>query len=197
MSHPFPYFRTVDPILYHISRSVHIEPLRPVLPSHYFLTLVKQIINQQLSERVGDVIYGRFVALFDHESNITPEAVFSVDPTIIRACGISGSKIGYIKNVAEAFVTKRIDPDALEDVPDEKVIESLTQIKGIGQWTAEMFLMFALARPDVFSAGDLGLKRAIEKHYHLINPSKPDMIKLSEQWKPYRTAASRILWHSL
>lgn len=191
------FFRTRDPILYRLSRSVHIVPLHPVLPPQYFLTLVKQIINQQLSERVGDVICGRFIALFGATSIISPKDVLHLDSAVIRACGISGSKVGYIRNIAEAFSTGYLDPKELSKLSDEEVIASLVEIKGIGQWTAEMFLMFALARPDVFSAGDLGLKHAIEKYYHLINPSKQDMIKLSEQWKPHRTTASRILWQSL
>jgi DNA-3-methyladenine glycosylase II len=116
----------------------------------------------------------------------------------MRDQGISWAKIKYIKDLAQKVVDHEVDLVQIETLSDEEVIIALTKVKGIGRWTAEMFLMFALARPDIFSTGDLGLKRAIQKLYGLkVEPDEKKLLQLSKKWSPYRTYAARILWRTL
>ncbi|MEK9178784.1 MAG: DNA-3-methyladenine glycosylase 2 family protein, partial [Patescibacteria group bacterium] len=115
----------------------------------------------------------------------------------IRSAGISYQKISYIKDLAKKFQNKQIEFDKFDKLTDEKIIDELVSVRGIGRWTAEMFLIFGLGRPDVFSYGDLGLRRAIERLYKIQDLSEIEAIRISEKWKPYRSVASRFLWKSL
>lgn len=189
------HFQAVDPIL---SRVIpHIKPFTLRKSNDYFCDLVEAIICQQLSNKAGATIFGRFQKLFSTEK-ITPEQVLSLTDATIRSVGPSWSKVRYIKNLAQAAIDRTLDLDALDRRTDEEVIKELTQVKGIGPWTAEMFLMFTLGREDVFSFGDLGLKRAIKNLYLFKKePSRKQLEKLSCTWSPYRTFACRILWRSL
>jgi DNA-3-methyladenine glycosylase II len=129
-----------------------------------FFSLVESIISQQLSVKAGDTIMNRFITLFP-DGKITPEAVLAMPREKLRGSGMSWNKADYIHNIARAVVHGNIDFTHLDSLTDEELIIKLTTIKGIGRWTAEMFLMFSLGRPDVFSAGDVGLQRAIQKLY--------------------------------
>lgn len=164
---------------------------------NYFLDLVESIVSQQLSVKAADTIWGRFVQLSD-DPEITAEAILKIPDQKIRDAGISWSKIKYIKDLAQRTVDS---PDMFEHfdrMTDEEIITELTKVKGIGRWTAEMFLMFAMGRPDIFSYGDLGLRNAIKKLYKLSdNPTPEEAEKISAKWKPYRTVACRYLWKSL
>lgn len=164
---------------------------------NHFKKLVRSIIGQQLSVKAAETIMNRFCALFGTRFP-TPKEILKMDEEKIRACGISYSKIAYIKDLAMHVEEKKIDLKKIEKSGDEEIIEALTAIKGIGRWTAEMFLIFSLGREDVFSHGDLGLKNAIKKLYGLRKHPSPERARvISDKWKPYRSLASRYLWASL
>lgn len=189
------HFQSVDPILYSVLEK--ISPIEHSSRTTYFEDLVSAIIQQQLSEKAGETIWLRFKKLFPKD-DMTPEKVLALPDDKIRKVGTSWSKAGYIKNIARAIVDKSLIVEKLPELKDEEVIVELTKIKGIGRWTAEMFLMFTLDRPDVFSHGDLGLRNAIKKLYNFKkDPSQATIERLSQKWSPYRTIACRILWRSL
>lgn len=156
--------------------------------------LVESIISQQLSIKAANTIYNRFLSLFDGKFP-KPEQILEIDIEKLRSAGMSYSKGNYIKNIAKAFKDKQIDVKKINKATDEEVIQELTKIKGVGKWTAEMILIFTLKREDVFSLGDAGLKRAIKNLYKLEKDT--DILKLSEEWKPFRSHASWYLWKSL
>lgn len=157
--------------------------------------LVESIINQQLSGKAADTIYKRFLALFRNSEFPKPEILLKTDVEKLRNAGMSYSKASYIKNIAQAFKDKSLDPKKLKIMTDEEVKKELTKIKGVGKWTAEMILIFTLQREDVFSLGDAGLRRAIKNLYNL--EKDDEILKLSETWKPKRSYACWYLWRSL
>ena len=159
--------------------------LAPVEPSRYFDVLVCSIIGQQLSVRAADTIEGR---LRDRVGEISPRSVLMVPDDDLRAIGFSRSKVSYAKGLAEAFETGEITPDFLAHAQDVDIVKSLTAIKGIGPWTAEMFLIFGMARPDVWSPGDLGLRRSVEFFFDTSDPS------VADRWRPFRSIAAWYLW---
>ena len=166
-------------------------------PDH-FKSLVVAIINQQLSGKAADTIEARFVALFPRTKFPTPKQVLKMPPAKMRKAGLSKMKVSFVKDLARQVINGTVDFKKMPNWADEEVIEHLTRVKGIGRWTAEMFLMFSLGREDVFSYGDLGLRNAIQKLYKLrSHPTPRQAEKISEKWKPYRTLASRYLWASL
>ncbi len=163
----------------------------------YFADLCEAIIGQQLSGKAADTIIKRVKVELASKA-FTPQSVLKADIERLRQAGCSYAKVTYIKNTAEAWQKNRAIYGKLATLDDATIIETLTQIKGIGTWTAEMFLMFTVVRPDVFSPGDLGLRNAMIKAYGLEpKPSKAQLIALASQWSPQRTLASRILWRSL
>ncbi len=189
------HFKTADPILYEIALRVELREL--VKPQDSFVDLVDSIISQQLSGKAAATIFSRFKKLFPGEQ-ITPGKLVKLKDQAIRDAGISFSKIKYIKGIAIEIINYRLDLKSLEKLNDKEVVNELVKLKGVGTWTAEMFLMFTLGRPDVFSAGDLGLQNAIIKLYKLNGkPNKDKLSKISAKWSPHRTIASRILWRSL
>ncbi|ANI89537.1 3-methyladenine DNA glycosylase [Arachidicoccus ginsenosidimutans] len=162
------------------------------------LRLMASIMSQQLSSRVADVIYKRFLQLFDGKEP-TAEQVLAVPKETLRSIGLSNAKTSYIHNVALFCIEKNIDDKMLKALPNEEIIELLTQIKGVGRWTVEMLLMFSLGREDVFAADDLALQQAMMHAYKWKDLDKKilrqKMLKQSEKWKPYRTYACLHLWH--
>lgn len=187
------HFREHDPVLFSVFTSAP-ELVTASPPRAYFESLCRTIIGQQLSTTVADVIYGRFAALFGKKA-ITPKAVLATSDESLRRIGMSGAKVRFVKDLAAKVANKEIILSALTTMGEEEVIATLTRIKGVGPWTAEMFLMFTLGREDVFSFGDLGLKRAIQELYKLKHePSVAYMQKLSRKWSPYRTYAALALW---
>jgi DNA-3-methyladenine glycosylase II len=170
-------------------------------PNH-FKSLVRAIVNQQLSGKAADTIFKRFEALFTvntkHKKFPTPEAVLKIPTAKLRKVGLSGMKVSFLKDLSRKILDGTVDFRAMKKWSDEEVIEHLVQVKGIGRWTAEMFLMFSLGRDDVFSYGDLALRKAMQNLYKLrANPTPAQAEKISAAWKPYRTLASRYLWKSL
>jgi DNA-3-methyladenine glycosylase II len=192
------HFKNNDPVLY--SYCIKIGPLKTIEkenPLKYFHRLCKEIICQQLSGASGRAIFGRFLKLFP-DKTVNPQHVLSVNHDDLRNVGMSHAKANYVANLAHAVVNEELDFISFDSMTDEKIIEQLTKVKGVGRWTAEMFLMFVLCRPDVFSHGDLGLRKAIKKIYGFENePTTKQIEKIVSQWSPFKTYASRLLWASL
>jgi len=167
----------------------------------HLTALVGSIVSQQLSTRAAATIFGRFAALFPgNTDNHIPsaEAIAAIDDATLRSVGLSGQKVSYLRDLCARIQDGRLQLDELEHLPDETVIERLTAVKGFGRWTAEMFLMFRLHRPDVLPAGDLGIMNAVQRLYGLRKRPKPERIlKIGEAWKPYRSVASWYLWQTL
>ncbi|MBI3955256.1 DNA-3-methyladenine glycosylase 2 family protein, partial [Candidatus Gottesmanbacteria bacterium] len=175
-----------------------IDTIKPLTKSNNnFSDLCETIINQQLSGKAGETIFRRFKKLFSKDL-INPEELCKLSAEKIRKVGTSNSKVKYLKDLAEKIHRKEIDLENLAEKDDLTIKNSLMKIKGIGPWTAEMFLMFSLARQDIFSLGDLGLRKAIQKLYAFKKkPTDKQIEKLSKKWIPYRTYAARILWRSM
>ena len=161
----------------------------------YFNILVVSIANQQLSGKAASTIYGRLRKLCD--GRVTPENVSKLRKGQIRKAGFSYPKVSYIKDLARKFIRKEISPHKFHYQTDEEVFNELILVKGIGRWTAEMFLMFSLGREDVFPADDLGIKKAVQRIYGISDTSAKNLDKFSLRWKPYRTYASLYLWKSI
>ena len=179
-----------------------IGPLAPAQrprgrPDEAYGSLVRTIVGQQLSTKAARSIYGRLTALFDNRPP-TPEELISTDEELLRACGLSRPKVRYLRDLAERVISGELDLRSLHHVPDEEVIRQITAVKGLGRWSADMFLMFHLGREDVLPVGDLGVRRAAERAYDL--PEIPDaetLQDLARPWSPHRTLASFYLWESL
>jgi DNA-3-methyladenine glycosylase II len=166
-------------------------------PDDAYGSLVRTIVGQQLSTKAARSIYGRLTALFDERPPM-PEELVSTDEEFLRACGLSRPKVRYLRDLAERVISGELDLRSLHDLPDEEVIRQITAVKGLGQWSADMFLMFHLGREDVLPVGDLGVRRAVERAYDL--PEIPDaetLRHLARPWSPHRTLASFYLWESL
>ena len=163
----------------------------------YFEDLVASIVEQQLSGKAAKTIFSRVKTLLVKSGKtITPEAVLKAKDDKLRECGMSWSKVSYIKDLAKKVKKREVDINNLNKLSDEEIIDELTKVKGIGRWTAEMFLMFTLARPDVFPLDDLGIQKGMKKLFNKIL-SKSEMSKIAENWKPFRTTASWYIWRVL
>ncbi len=169
----------------------------PDRDDHYG-ALVRSIVNQQLSVRAAAAIFGRLTERFDGHPP-TPAQVLADDPEELRAAaGLSRAKVGFLRSLAEHVVSGELELERLQELPDEEVIAELVAVKGIGVWSAHMFLMSHLGRPDVLPVGDLGIRRAIELAYGLDGlPDPATMEEIAEPWRPQRTLACRYLWRSL
>jgi DNA-3-methyladenine glycosylase II len=166
--------------------------------SRYFAVLCQSIISQQLSTKAADTIGERFFALYPAGEDVTPAQVQATSDEQLHAIGISRSKASYIKNLAEAFLTSKLQPAEFAKLADEEVAQRLILVKGIGRWTADMFLIFALNRWDILPVGDLGVKKAVQIQYQLPElPSVKQLIDIGAAWQPYRSVASWYLWRSL
>jgi DNA-3-methyladenine glycosylase II len=160
--------------------------------------LIGAIVSQQLSTKAAATIFGRFVALFPDGHIPHAQAIHALDDAALRGVGLSGQKVGYLRDLCTRIADGRLRLDELEALDDELVIERLTSVKGFGRWTAEMFLMFRLHRPDVLPVGDLGIVNAIQRLYRLrTRPDPKKILKLGEAWRPYRSVASWYLWQTL
>jgi DNA-3-methyladenine glycosylase II len=186
-----------DPVLATAIRQIGPCRMAERQRKDHLSALVGAIVSQQLSTKAAATIYGRFVALFDGQG-FDAAAIAAQNDAALRAVGLSGQKVGYLRDLSARIVDGRLQLDALDSLPDEEVIERLTAVKGFGRWTAEMFLMFRLHRPDVLPVGDLGIVNAIQRLYRLRKRPDPKRIqKLGEAWKPYRSVASWYLWQTL
>jgi len=185
-----------DPVLRRAMKKIKLEswPTR----ENYFESLVVAIANQQLSGKAAATILGRFKALFPGKEFPAPKDILKMPTPKLRKVGFSKMKVSFLKDLSKKFLDGTVDVKKMNTWTDEEVIEHLTRVKGIGRWTAEMFLMFSLGRDDVFSYGDLGLRNAMRKMYGLRkHPTPAQAEKISSKWKPYRSLASLYLWASV
>lgn len=189
------HFLAIDPVIHQLLSEMDQFNSSHLTPDQYFAKLCRNIVGQQLSVKVADVIIKRFE---EFVGEIKPESILSHEDQQLRNLGLSWAKIKYVKDLATKTSTQELKLELLPKLENEAVILELTKVKGIGRWTAEMFLIFTLGREDVFSYGDLGLRRAIEKLYNFPKDTKQDLFEpIVEKWKPYRSYASLALWHSL
>jgi DNA-3-methyladenine glycosylase II len=167
-------------------------------PADLYGALLRSITGQQLSVKAAAAIYGRLIARFGDRAP-TPEEILADDPEALRgAAGLSRAKTASLRSLAEHVLDGRLQLDRLDALPDEEVIRELVAVKGIGEWTAHMYLMFTLHRPDVLPTGDQGIKNAVAAAYGLDAVPKPDALtELAEPWRPHRTRACLYLWRSL
>lgn len=166
-------------------------------PDDAYGSLVRTIVGQQLSTKAARTIYARLVGLFG-DNPPTPAELLGAEGAALRAAGLSRQKVGYLRDLAARVESGELDLDTLHQLPDEEVSARITAVKGLGQWSADMFLIFHLERPDVLPVGDLGIRRAAEKVYGLAGlPDADDLRALAEPWRPWRTLASLYLWESL
>jgi DNA-3-methyladenine glycosylase II len=192
--------RAADPVLRHIiDRVAGDSPLywRPSTPDDHYGALVRTIVGQQLSTRAAAAIHERLISQFGNR-NPTPEEVLAADPEQMRvAAGLSHAKVDYLRSLAEHVLDGSLDLDGLDRLSDDEVIAALVAVKGLGTWSAHIFLMFQLQRPDVLAVGDLGIRRAMMVAYALPTlPGPKEMEAIAEPWRPYRTLACLALWRS-
>jgi DNA-3-methyladenine glycosylase II len=188
------HLKRADPVLSAIIERVGSYGIEFHEPG--FETLVKSIISQQLSGKVAKIMYGRLIAAAG--GRLTPETLLKLRPARMRSLGLSRQKIAYTRDLARHARSGTVDFARLPGCSDEEVIEHLTAVKGIGVWTAHMFLIFALRRPNVLPTGDLGIKVAIQRAYGLAGLPKPAEVEsLAQPWHPYCSVASWYLWRSL
>ena len=166
-------------------------------PPDAYGALLRAIVGQQLSTKAARTIYLRVVDLFDGTTP-TPEQLLEAPEETLRACGLSGRKTEYVRDLAAHVLSRELELDRLEELEDEEVIEEIVAVRGLGRWTAEMFLLFHLERPDVLSGGDLGIRKAIQIEFGLEGmPSPARVVEIGEPWRPFRSLASLYLWESL
>lgn len=174
-----------------------VEPYAMQKRKNICLRLCASIMSQQLSTKVAEVIYKRFLALYDGKEP-TPQQILDTPTTVLRSIGLSNAKVSYVHNVARFAVEQGMDDKKLAKMSNDEVIEYLTSIKGVGRWTVEMLLMFTLGREDVFAVDDLGIQQSMIKLYKLKHENKRElreaMLKISGKWSPYRTYACFYLW---
>jgi len=196
---PETQLRAADPVL-----GALIDALGPIdlndragRPDDHYGALVRAIVGQQLSTKAARTIYGRLTERFGGHTP-TPAEILADDPEELRSVGLSRAKASYLRSLAEHIVTGELELERFDAMPDAEVEAELVAVKGLGQWTAHMYLMFHLGRPDVLPVGDLGIRRAVERAYGL--PGLPDpaqLTEIAEPWRPHRTLACRYLWRSL
>jgi DNA-3-methyladenine glycosylase II len=195
---PYEHLRAADPVLARLLDELG-EPDRDGRPrGDHYAALVRSIVGQQLSVRAARAIHGRLLEHFGgHEP--TPEEILAADPEELRAAaGLSRAKVSFLRSLAEHVRSGELELDRLDALPEDEIVAELVAVKGIGEWSAHMFLMFQLRRPDVLATGDLGIRRAVQRAYGLDElPSADELRALAEPWRPYRTAACMLLWHSL
>src|SRR5688572_23610876 len=190
-----------DPVMRGIIRRVGPCTLAPKPPRAYFVTLCKSIYTQQISTRIATILYGRFSAQFPRRTP-TPARVVEFlsngDAELIKRCGLSRQKRAYIVDLAQHFASNQIPTRRLARMSDDEVIDALVRVKGVGRWTAEMFLIFVLNRPDVLPVDDLGLREAVKKAYGLKDrPKAVELREIAKKVEPFRTVATWYLWRSL
>ncbi len=193
--------------LRHLKKDPHLAPYIKRLPTPTFerktsrgtaadpfYALCESIVYQQLSGKAAGTIFGRFLALF-RGKHPTPRALLNISDEKIRQTGISSQKLSYLRDLAEKFASDSINETLLHEGSDDEIREHLVAVKGIGVWTADMFLMFYLHRPDVLPTGDLGIQKGFKKLFDLRSLPTPEKMRtLSKNWAPYRTIACRYLW---
>jgi DNA-3-methyladenine glycosylase II len=196
------HLRDADPVLRALIDEIGADglgdPRRGLNPDDHYGALIRSIVGQQLSTRAAAAIYTRLTDRYGGRTP-TPVEVLEDDPVELRAAaGLSRAKVSFLRSLAEHVIDGSLELERLDELPDDDVIAELVAVKGLGVWTAQMFLMFHLQRPDVLPVGDLGIRRALILAYGLpALPGPAEMEKIAEPWRPYRTLACRYLWRSL
>ena len=195
------HLRAADPILKALIDEIGVDGLgdpRAGRPQDHYGALVRSIVGQQLSTKAARSIYGRLTERFGGRTP-TPAEVLADDPDELKAAaGLSRAKVSFLRSLAEHVIEGSLELERLDDLPDEQVIVELVAVKGLGTWSAHMFLMFHLGRPDVLPTGDLGIRRAVMNRYSLRKLPDPKRLeKIAMPWIPHRTLACRFLWRSL
>lgn len=195
------HLRRADPVLRALVDEIGVDGLgdpRRGRPADHYGALVRSIVGQQLSTRAARAIYARLTDRYGGRAP-TPGEVLADDPEELRAAaGLSRAKVTFLRSLAEHILDGSLELERLEQLPDERVIAELVAVKGLGVWTAQMFLMFHLQRPDVLPVGDLGIRRAMMLRYGLPElPAPAEMERLAAPWRPHRTLACLYLWRSL
>jgi DNA-3-methyladenine glycosylase II len=192
--------RAADPVMDRLIEehgAIVRRELREEARGDAYGALLRSIVGQQLSTKAARTIYGRMLELFDGHAP-TPKQLLAADPDQIRAAGLSRPKINYLRDLAQHVEDGTLELERLDELSDEKIIEELTAVKGIGEWSAHMFLMFHLGRPDVLPVGDQGIRNAVKTQYRLRKvPDAKRLEKIGKPWRPYRTLACLYLWSSL
>ena len=166
-------------------------------PADAYGALLRAIVGQQLSTKAARTIYLRVVDIFGGTTP-SPEQLLEASEADLRGAGLSGRKVEYVRDLAAHVLSGELELDRLDELDDERVIEELVAVRGLGQWTAEMFLIFHLERPDVLSGGDLGIRKAVQIEYGLKEmPAPQRVLEIGEPWRPHRSLASLYLWESL
>ena len=188
--------KKMDPDLKRLFDSYRVNNLQP--ETNYLKSLIRSIVYQQLSCNAAKKIFKRFINFFSGKSFPVPRTILDTDIEKLRLIGLSYRKAEYINNIAQAFLDKSDIYLNLDKMSDDEIIANLTKVKGIGLWTAQMFLMFTLNRPDIFPATDLAMQKGFQIYFGLKSLPKPNMmIQRSEEWIPYRTTVSLYLWSVL
>jgi DNA-3-methyladenine glycosylase II len=195
------HLRACDPVLADVIAKLGPERVgdpRAGRPQDHYGALVRSIVGQQLSTKAARAIYARLTDRFGGRAP-TPAEVLADDPEALRAAaGLSRAKVSFLRSLAEHVLNGSLELERLDELSDEQVTAELVAVRGLGPWSADMFLMFHLGRPDVLAVGDLGLRKAIMNRYGLQSlPDPPTIVALAEPWRPYRTLACRFLWRSL
>jgi DNA-3-methyladenine glycosylase II len=166
-------------------------------PADAYGALLRAIVGQQLSTKAARTIYGRILDLFDGATP-PPERLLEAGEADLRAAGLSGRKVEYVRNLAAHVLSGELELDRLGELSDEEVVAEIVAVRGLGAWTAEMFLLFHLERPDILSGGDLGIRKAVQVEYELDEmPAPTRVLEIGEPWRPHRSLASLYLWESL
>ena len=200
MSDPVEHLRAADPVMASLVQehgALDEKARRRGRPRDAYGALLRSIVGQQLSTKAARTIYERLTEQFGGRTP-TPRELLDADPEAIRAAGLSRPKVAYLRDLAERVEDGELELDRLTELPDEEVSEQLVQVKGLGRWTADMFLIFHLGRPDVLPVGDLGIRRAVETQYRLEDlPDAAELERIAEPWRPHRSLACLYLWRSL
>jgi DNA-3-methyladenine glycosylase II len=184
-----------DPVLKRLIATV--GPCKLLHNPDRFAALVRSIISQQISTKAAAAIAGRLLQVLQPRG-ITPSAILRASDEALRTAGLSAAKVRSLRDLAEKVKGRKVPLSRLHELEDDEVIERLTPVRGIGRWTAEMFLIFSLGRRDVLPVGDLGLRASVRRHYGLEElPAKVQLTELAEIWRPYRSIATWYLWRGL
>ena len=180
-----------------IDLATRLERRSEERPQDPYGALLRAIVGQQLSTKAARTIYLRVLDLLDGRPP-SPEQLLAADEDKLRGAGLSGRKVEYLRDLAAHVISGELELDRLDELSDEQAIEEIVAVRGLGQWTAEMFLLFHLKRPDILSGGDLGIRKAIQIEYGLEEMPKPAQVEeIGEPWRPHRSLASLYLWESL
>jgi DNA-3-methyladenine glycosylase II len=181
----------------HLDVETRLRRRSEARPADAYGALLRTIVAQQLSTKAARTIYGRVLEIFGGRTP-TPEELLEAGEEQLRAAGLSGRKVTYVRDLAAHVISGELELDRLDRLPDEEVVEEIVAVRGLGRWSAEMFLIFHLQRPDVLSGGDLGIRNAVRIEYGLDQMPTPErVLEIGEPWRPHRSLASLYLWESL